>query len=1070
RNEAHQFLRYAQTGSSHPDLSRGFNTVLNYINASFDDFNGIPMQSNWIHPEHCDPGHHLRLQVHDFDASGNIQLYFDLNETVFPAPIRDSVPGHFLSLLDAFIANRSQAINAIPLLTQTKQEELTVQFNQQQSFDFNYQSIIQLFERQVAQKANATVLQFGQQKISYQVLNEKANQLARHLQAHGVQARDRVALHLTRSPELLMSILAAFKLGATYIPIPSNYPSGRVKEILEDAEAKILLSTNVLKPNLSDVQTPILLLDDHSVWASLASNNLDHTPQADQLAYIMYTSGSTGKPKGVMINHRSLSHYIQWASQKYAAFGAPAVPLFSSIGFDLTVTSLFIPLVSGGSTVIYEEVLGEPDLAVFKVIEDNLVDFIKLTPAHLTLLKGMDLADSRIKTMVVGGEDLKANLAQQIHQAFGGQISIYNEYGPTEATVGCIVQLFDPEVHLKNSVPIGLPIPNTQAYVLDEFLHPVPVGIPGELYLSGIDLAQGYWQQEALSQEKFTNNPFHPSEKMYQTGDLVGFNLEGGLTYYGRKDQQVKIRGRRIELGEIEETLSRYPQIQSCVVDLRERQQQTEEVHNCTKCGLPSNYPGVSFDEEGVCHICNSFESYQRKVSKYFKAPADLMALFEEARQKQRGEYDCLLLLSGGKDSSYALGQLIEMGMKVLTFTLDNGYISEQAKANVRRITNELGVDHIFGETPAMNEIFVDSLQRHCNVCDGCFKTIYTLSMKIALEKNIPFIITGLSRGQFFETRLTEELFNSEKIDVDEIDNVILNARKAYHRVDDAVKRLLDVSIFEDDAVFERVRFLDFYRYTDVSLEEMYVYLDKRLPWSRPTDTGRSTNCLINQAGIYVHKKEKGYSNYAFPYSWDVRIGHKTREASLDEINEFIDEPTVQRMLDEIGYNQAQEEHSEKLLVAYYVSEAVIEESALSQHLSTLLPEYMIPAQFIRLEAFPLTTNGKIDREALPKPDAIRPRLAIEYVAPRNDIEAMLTDIWSEVLHIDRIGVFDKFLHLGGHSLTAIRLTARINEALELDLPLNLIFQRPTIAAYAEYVEETIESLLADMNDAQTDA
>ena len=176
-----------------------------------------------------------------------------------------------------------------------------------------------------------------------------------------------------------------------------------------------------------------------------------------------------------------------------------------------------------------------------------------------------------------------------------------------------------------------------------------------------------------------------------------------------------------------------------------------------------------------------------------------------------------------------------------------------------------------------MNEIFVDSLHRHHNVCNGCFKTIYTLSTQIALEKQIPFIVTGLSRGQFFETRLTEELFQNE-VSTTDIDNTILEARKLYHRESDAVKRLLDVSAFEDDAVFEKVQYIDFYRYSDVSLEDLLVYLKDKIGWVRPSDTGRSTNCLINQVGIFVHKKEEGYSNYAFPYSWDVRLGHKTRE------------------------------------------------------------------------------------------------------------------------------------------------------------------------------------------------
>jgi acyl carrier protein len=282
--------------------------------------------------------------------------------------------------------------------------------------------------------------------------------------------------------------------------------------------------------------------------------------------------------------------------------------------------------------------------------------------------------------------------------------------------------------------------------------------------------------------------------------------------------------------------------------------------------------------------------------------------------------------------------------------------------------------------------------------------------------------------------------------------------------VDDAVNQLLDVSIFEDDKVFEKVQFVDFYRYCDVSMDDMMAYLDARLPWQRPTDTGRSTNCLINQVGIYVHKKERGYSNYAFPYSWDVRMGHKTRDASLDEINEFIEEEEVQRIMDEIGYDpDTGHSADEKHLVAYYTSEASLSQADLRKHLAAYLPDYMIPAHFVQLDQLPLTANGKIDRKALPGWEEARPELAVEYAAPETEIEEMLAEMWEEVLQIDQIGIRDNFIQLGGTSLAAIRLMARINEAFELDLPLNQMFEHPTVEALAAHIEATIETLLAEL-------
>lgn len=1069
KTETNTFFRYAQSGGANPSLSRGFNVILNYINAAFTDFNDMPMQSDWIHPQHCDPRHHLRIQVHDMDASGNIQLHFDLNEDVFDAATRKLLPAHFTQLLDAFVKDRSQLIQATSLVTEAEAKVLTGKVATG-IFNGSFPNIVAGIEEQVAKTPQTIALRYGEQTLDYQTFNEKANQLAHYLQETGIGKGQRVGLYMPRSPELLIGILGILKTGAAYVPIATEYPAERVAFMVEDAQLALLISSESAVAQLDTIDIPVLALDHRSSGLDkYDKNNLNLAIGAADIAYLMYTSGSTGRPKGVMVGHRSLAQYISWASDKYITTATPQVPLFTSIGFDLTVTSLFLPFVNGGSSVIYEEANQGPDLAIFQVLAENKVDFIKLTPSHLALLKDKDYASSKLQTMIVGGEDFKTNLAYSIQSTFGADLRIYNEYGPTEATVGCIIHAFDSEKNPQASVPIGKASVNTQAYLLNKQQQLVPQGVVGEIYLAGQSLALGYWNRPELTAERFVGNPFVAGAKMYRTGDLARLNADGNVEYLGRVDHQVKLNGRRVELGEIESVLEQYPGIKNSVVVIQKRQKgKTEdEICNCVKCGLPTNYPNISFDEKGVCQLCNAFESYQQKVQKYFRTPDDLQALFQGIKPDEKGEYDCLMLLSGGKDSTYALSQLVEMGLKVLTFTLDNGYISDQAKANIRRVVDALGVDHVFGETPAMNEIFVDSLKRFCNVCDGCFKTIYTLSIKLALEKKIPYIVTGLSRGQFFETRLTEELFLKDNVDMDGIDETILQARKAYHRADDAIKRLLDTSMFEDDEIFEKVQFVDFYRFTDVSLAEMLEYLDNRLPWVRPTDTGRSTNCLINQAGIFVHKKERGYSNYAFPYSWDVRVGHKTRDASLDEINEEIDEIEVQRILQEIGYTQSQldipdEDH---YLMAYYVADEAIEPKALHQYLSERLPAYMIPSQMVVMEVFPLTPNGKIDRAALPSPDAIPATRVTAYAPPENEIEEILVNIWEEVLHLEQVGRHDNFIELGGNSLAAIRVMARINEALELEIPLNRIFESPTIAGLSAHIEGIIVEMLDAMGE-----
>ncbi len=1062
KTEGNSYLKYATTGMSSAETSRSFTTVLNYIHATFPDFDGQPATSTWIHPNHCDPAHHLRCHVYDMDATGVFDIVFDLNQDIFPNTIRQYVPQHFLMVLDAFLTDMSMPIGQPSLVTPEEITAITVPAVSESKAS-TFTSILDGFEAAVRNYPNSVALQYNKTTLTYTQLNTKVNQLAHYLHEQDLGVYPRIALYLYRSPEYIISILAIMKIGGTFIPIASNQPIARIGFMVNNSDCALLLTEGHLQNKLKDISIPVIdLIGIPSIWNTQHDAYSAKPFDATALAYLLYTSGSTGNPKGVLISNKALSNYILWAQTHYNIDHTAIFPLCTSISFDLTITATFLPLISGGTLIVYREPSFGPDISILQVLGEGRVNTIKLTPSHLTLFQDRNTIPSAIRTMIIGGEDFKTHLAKSIQLAFGNEVTIYNEYGPTETTVGCIVSTYNSSKHQQASVPIGRPITGMYAYVLDDFLNIVPQGVIGALYLSGDGLANGYAKLPELTNHKFIANPFVPGTKMYQTGDLVRLNTDGDFEYFGRIDEQVKLRGYRIELSDIESNIIEYPEVDNCAVVLIKDQEfiPETEVINCTKCGLPSNYPNVDFDALGVCHLCNAFKGYKHKAERYFKTESELKRILTTPRDHP-GTYDCLSLLSGGKDSTYILARLVGMGLKVLAFTLDNGYISEQAKANINRVVKTLRVDHIYGSTAHMNAIFVDSLQRHKNVCDGCFKTIYTLSTKVAFEKQIPFIVTGLSRGQFFETRLTEELFRDEDLDITKIDDTILAARKLYHKESDAVKELLDVSLFEDNTVFETVQFIDFYRYCDVSLEDMLHFLEKQVNWVRPTDTGRSTNCLINQVGIYVHKKQNGYSNYSFPYSWDVRLGHKTRQESLDEINEIINETEVKRIMNEIGYLDTDYSwKTQEQLVGYYTGKSPIPTKDLKVFMAKKVPPYMMPSIFKYIDEIPLTANGKVDKKTLQSLNAVQLNMDTIFTAPRNEIESLVADIWKEVLLIKKVGVFDDFIALGGHSLAAIRVTSRINEALEMDIPLNKIFDLPTISQYAEHIEQIMMELL----------
>ena len=798
----------------------------------------------------------------------------------------------------------------------------------------------------------------------------------------------------------------------------------------------------------------VLCLD--TQWEVIAqedSANPTDGAMPEHLAYVIYTSGSTGTPKGTMIQHRSLVNYIWWAKKHYVTVDKPAFPLYSSISFDLTVTSMFVPLIAGGSVVVYGEDGHTGDLAILRVIDDDAVDILKLTPSHLALIRDTIAGTTRCHTLIVGGEDFKTDLARAITAA-RNTIAIYNEYGPTEATVGCMIHRFDPEHDVEASVPLGTPVDNMRMYLLDPYRNPVPTGVIGEMYIAGDGVAQGYLHRPELTAERFLPDLFDPQRHMYRTGDLARWRSNGQLEFLGRADQQVKIRGARIELGEVEAALLAHEDIHACVVDVMEVDAEAHDpLDYCLTCGLPTNHPQAGgFDTDGVCGLCQAFEQYKDKAMAYFKTMDDLREIVQDAKAAKTGVYDCLMLLSGGKDSTYVLYQLVELGLTPLVFHLDNGFISEGAKANIRRVVDALGLELVAGTTSAMNAIFVDSLASFSNVCNGCFKTIYTLSMNLARERGIKYIVTGLSRGQIFETRLAD-LFRQNIFDAEQIDQMILQARKAYHRMDDVVSKCLNVELFQHDATFEDIRFVDFYRYCDVPLDEMLTFLEQHAPWIRPEDTGRSTNCLINDVGIYVHKKERGFHNYALPYSWDVRLGHKTREAALAELDDRIDESRVKRILHDIGYAETSPYSggSEKRLAAYYVAAQSQTRTDLRRYLAQQLPEYMLPSHYIPLDDLPLTPNGKVDRSRLSAPDITRPELEAGYVAPRTPTEQTLADIWSHVLRLTHVGVHDNFIDLGGDSILNIQIVARANQA-GLRLTPGQLFAHPTIAELVSVV------------------
>jgi len=395
--------------------------------------------------------------------------------------------------------------------------------------------------------------------------------LSGYLRKCGVMDQDRVGILMSHSIECIVAIMAVMASGAVIVPMDPGIPVGRMSYILGDTRSKLVI-TNL--EGLTDFGIPVLRYADIPFDTLKEEYSFSRTSGID-LAYIMYTSGSTGRPKGVAITHENLINYCKWAADRYVRPAEEVFAFFTSIGFDLTITSLFVPMISRSKIKVFFPDREDSRHVLFRVFGSKEVTAVKCTPSHLALLQDHPVHKNRNMRLIIGGEDLKTNLAHIVMSKLGGDTELFNEYGPTEATVGCMIHKFDAHNDNGLSVPIGRPINNTSIYLLDDHLRHVPLGTSGEIYIGGNSVSPGYWNSPKLNEERFVQSPWDSSLVLYRTGDIGRFGKGYEIIYDGRADQQVKINGGRVELREIESVLASHESIRQ--VFLRTCQSERDE-------------------------------------------------------------------------------------------------------------------------------------------------------------------------------------------------------------------------------------------------------------------------------------------------------------------------------------------------------------------------------------------------------------------------------------------------------------------------------------------------------------
>ncbi len=1019
------------------------------------------------------------------EDAGNLAGTITYNADLFDPATIDRLAAHFATLLAGAVADPEAPVARLPLLPPDELRRVLIEFNRTER-DWGVDGPAHaLFAARAAARPDAPALRFEGETWSYAALNARANQLAHALRARGVGPGDLVAIRMERSPELIVALLGALKAGAAYLPLDPAYPPERLRFMLEDAAPRVVL-TDGGRQTVDDGRWttddgPWSVLDLAAEGPAIARQPVADLPPLatpDDLAYVIYTSGSTGQPKGVLLQHRGL---VNLALAQIEAFGITPesrVLQFASFSFDASVSEIFITLLAGGTLVLArrETLLALPRLRA--LLREAAITAITLPPSLLALLDPDDFP--ALQTVISAGERCPPDLAAR----WAAGRAFFNAYGPTEATVGPTlhrVAALSPDAE---RVPIGKPIANTQVYILDRHMQPVPIGVPGELYIGGVGVARGYLRRPELTAEKFlavgglrpeagdarhassvqplVSSRQPPAARLYRTGDLGRFLPDGTIEFLGRTDGQVKLRGLRIETGEIESLLRQHPAVADAAVAVRE--------------DPPAEPRLVAYVVPGGPPV-----ELWPSVAEYFVYD-DLLYYAMTSDERRNDAYRAALarvapgtvVVDGGTGKDAILAQLaLEAGARRVYAIELLGETAAKARATVARLGLDDRIKVIHGdvrsvELPELADICISEIVGPIGGCEGArllinsawrllrpggqmipersVTRIAAVRLPDALRRDPRFSeVAGdyvrrifEQRGHPFDLRLClrgmrpDDLLSTSGV-FEDLD-FTAPGPAAYRRSE----RLL---ITRDGPIDGFLVWLTLFTTPDDHIDILaheHCWLPVFLPVFAPPAEAQAGDWI--ELEISAELSANGLNpDYAVRGALVRRSGERVPFAcaSLHDSTTFRGSPFYARLFEGGAVRTGRAPHA-RLPVA-----------ELRAMLRARLPEHMLPAAFVALDALPLSPNGKVDHQALPPPPAAA---ADGAVLPRTGDEQAVAAVWREVLGLETVGIYDNFFDLGGHSLLMIKAHARLEERFGREIPLVELFRHPTVAAVAAYL------------------
>ncbi|MEO7583966.1 MAG: non-ribosomal peptide synthase/polyketide synthase [Ferruginibacter sp.] len=957
------------------------------------------------------------------NSGESINIDFNYNTALLSEQGVREISAHFENVLIQLIEKSNAAMQDIELLT-ANEATLLQSFNDTKTDYPNNKTLVDLFEEQVLRTPLAIANSFEGSQLTYQELNEKSNQLGNYLRANGVKEETLVPVLLDRSLEMIIGILGVLKAGAAYVPIDPEYPAERIAYMLDDTAATWVLTTKDASACLVS-NGGVHLLDLVNNWPAIAQQPV--TKVANQLlpgnvAYVIYTSGSSGKPKGVMNEHGAVVNRLWWAQNYYRLTPADIVLQKTTFCFDVSVWELLWPLLAGAKQV-FAKPGGHKDPAYLRhIIEAENITMVHFVPSMLSVFLA-DVSEGECKGLakvLCSGEALKKSHVEQFVEKLPGS-TLHNLYGPTEAAIDVTYWSLQAGAPIPDIVPIGKPVFNTRIHILDKRDKLVPMGAVGEIHIAGVQVARGYLNRNELTAQKFVPDTFSKdaSEKMYRTGDLGRWTNDGNVEYLGRIDEQVKIRGFRIELGEIETTLSAMEGVQDAKVIVAENEAMNDKELNAyleiNKRQLPllHNYVQLLRDKKIHPPSLNIL-------------PTGL-PIFDANNNEVKFLYDEIF-----KDASYLKHGInlkpgscvMDIGANVGFFTVFLNVLSPDIKVYSFEPIPEV-YDHLVANRELYNvagKAFQLALLDKQQEIEFDYYPQMTILSSIGGD---PSKVKDVVRA-YVENSQDTKLAESE---MDALLELKLESKKLVCQA-----KTLSQIIAE-----ESIEKIDLLKIDVENSEHLVIAGLVDSDWAK-----------IESLIVEVHDSEGRLDKMVQLFTEKGFVPHVEKENILSADDILYNIYAIRKStngntgLKSLGTNEASR------LKGWKSPGQLIGE--VKSQLQTLLPGYMVPADFVLMDRFPLTSNGKLDKRALPVPESSTSQK--EYKAPVTATEITLTGIWQQLLGNNKIGLADNFFEMGGHSLLAMRMISAVRREMEKEIPIKTIFQHPTILELAAIVDE----------------